>query len=200
MENPQFTLLAVDDDATQLELLRVICEKIEFPSIEYLSAETGTQGLETVKSRSVDLVLTDYRLPDINGLEVLKRIKADNPLVSVVVMTAFEDARDCLAGFAELVKSPEHIHTYRISPLSLWNAAAAGQAQEGLLGRLILAGAQVAREAGIEESGYRLVLNVGPDGGESVPHLHLHVIPRYQGDMEEPKGGVRGVIPEKRGY
>ena len=96
MENPKFTLLAVDDDATQLELLRVICEKIEFPFIEYLSAETGTQGLETVESRSVDLVLTDYRLPDINGLEVLKRIKADNPLVSVVVMTAFEDARDAV--------------------------------------------------------------------------------------------------------
>jgi DNA excision repair protein ERCC-3 len=36
------------------------------------------------------------------------------------------DARDSLARFAELVKSPEHIHTYRISPLSLWNAAAAG--------------------------------------------------------------------------
>jgi DNA excision repair protein ERCC-3 len=38
----------------------------------------------------------------------------------------FEDARDCLSTFAELVKSPEHIHTYRITPLSLWNAAAAG--------------------------------------------------------------------------
>jgi DNA excision repair protein ERCC-3 len=38
----------------------------------------------------------------------------------------FEDARDAIAPFAELLKSPEHIHTYRITPLSLWNAAAAG--------------------------------------------------------------------------
>jgi len=96
MGNPQFTILAIDDDATQLELLRVICEKIEFPSIEYLSTDTAKEGIEIVRSRSIDLVLTDYRLPDINGLEVLKRIKADNPLVSVVVMTAIEDARDAV--------------------------------------------------------------------------------------------------------
>jgi len=31
-------------------------------------------------------------------------------------------------------------------------------------------------------------------------HLHLHIIPRYLGDMDDPKGGVRGVIPGKRGY
>ena len=59
---------------------------------------------------------------------------SDRPLIvqsdrSVLLETdgpAFEDARDALAAFAELVKSPEHIHTYRITPLSLWNAAAAG--------------------------------------------------------------------------
>jgi DNA excision repair protein ERCC-3 len=45
----------------------------------------------------------------------------------------FEDARDCLAGFAELVKSPEHIHTYRLTPLSLWNAAAAGLSAKDIL-------------------------------------------------------------------
>ena len=46
-------------------------------------------------------------------------LEVDNPL--------HEEARDSLARFAELVKSPEHIHTYRITPLSLWNAAAAGE-------------------------------------------------------------------------
>lgn len=57
-----------------------------------------------------------------------------NPLIvqsdrTVLLETAnpkFEEARDALSLFAELVKSPEHIHTYRISPLSLWNAAALG--------------------------------------------------------------------------
>src|SRR6201989_3652433 len=45
-------------------------------------------------------------------------LEVDNPL--------YPQARDALAPFAELEKSPEHIHTYRLSPLSLWNAAAAG--------------------------------------------------------------------------
>lgn len=48
----------------------------------------------------------------------------------------FEDARDALAGFAELVKSPEHIHTYRLTPLSLWNAASAGMTAAQILGDL----------------------------------------------------------------
>src|SRR5215471_13651007 len=40
----------------------------------------------------------------------------------------YTEARDALAPFAELEKSPEHVHTYRLTPLSLWNAAAAGMA------------------------------------------------------------------------
>lgn len=45
-------------------------------------------------------------------------------------------AREAIAGFAELVKSPEHVHTYRITPLSLWNAAASGLTPAAVLGAL----------------------------------------------------------------
>jgi DNA excision repair protein ERCC-3 len=55
-------------------------------------------------------------------------LEADHP--------QYEDARDVLARFAELEKSPEHIHTYRISPLSLWNAAASGLDAETILDML----------------------------------------------------------------
>jgi DNA excision repair protein ERCC-3 len=55
-------------------------------------------------------------------------LETDGPL--------FEETRDAIAPFAELVKSPEHIHTYRISPLSLWNAAAAGMTAEEMVARL----------------------------------------------------------------
>ena len=65
-------------------------------------------------------------------------VRPENPLIvqsdhSVLVEVdgpRYPDARDALAPFAELVKSPEHIHTYRITPLSIWNASAAGHSAE----------------------------------------------------------------------
>jgi diadenosine tetraphosphate (Ap4A) HIT family hydrolase len=43
-------------------------------------------------------------------------------------------------------------------------------------------------------------INDGPAAGQTVPHLHVHVIPRWSGDVEDPRGGVRGVIPARRRY
>jgi len=48
--------------------------------------------------------------------------------------------------------------------------------------------------------GYNLGINCGPAAGQSVPHVHYHLIPRYRGDMENPRGGVRGVIPARQKY
>ena len=70
--------------------------------------------------------------------------RSDGPLIvqsdrTILLETAdprYAEARDSIARFAELEKSPEHIHTYRLSPLSLWNAAAAGLTAEAILGAL----------------------------------------------------------------
>ena len=48
--------------------------------------------------------------------------------------------------------------------------------------------------------GYNIGANCGEVAGQTVMHLHVHLIPRYRGDMENPKGGVRGVIPSKQKY
>lgn len=48
--------------------------------------------------------------------------------------------------------------------------------------------------------GFNIGINVGEKAGQTVPHVHLHLIPRYNGDVEEPRGGVRGVIPDKQKY
>ncbi len=53
-------------------------------------------------------------------------VQSDNTILLEVDNPNFENARDAISPFAELEKSPEHIHTYRVTPLSLWNAASAG--------------------------------------------------------------------------
>ncbi len=77
-------------------------------------------------------------------IEELKLIHPENPLIVQsdktilleVSSNHYEEARDKLARFAELEKSPEHIHTYRLTPLSLWNAAASGLTVKEILGGL----------------------------------------------------------------
>ena len=49
-------------------------------------------------------------------------------------------------------------------------------------------------------TGFNIGMNCGEDAGQTVFHCHVHLIPRRKGDMDEPKGGVRGVIPDKRTY
>ena len=48
--------------------------------------------------------------------------------------------------------------------------------------------------------GFNVGINCGEAAGQTVPHMHIHVIPRYKGDMDDPRGGVRGVIPSKQKY
>ena len=68
-------------------------------------------------------------------------VRPDNPLIvqgdgKVLVETKHpkhDDARDFLARFAELEASPEHLHTYRISALSLWNAASSGMTKDEIV-------------------------------------------------------------------
>jgi len=48
--------------------------------------------------------------------------------------------------------------------------------------------------------GYNIGMNCGASAGQTVMHFHCHVIPRYEGDMNDPRGGVRGVIPDKQKY
>jgi ATP adenylyltransferase len=48
--------------------------------------------------------------------------------------------------------------------------------------------------------GFNVGINVGEMAGQSIFHVHLHLIPRYKGDVENPRGGVRGVVPGKKDY
>jgi len=49
-------------------------------------------------------------------------------------------------------------------------------------------------------TGFNIGVNIGEDAGQTVMHLHVHLIPRRKNDTPKPKGGVRGVIPNKMSY
>ncbi len=49
-------------------------------------------------------------------------------------------------------------------------------------------------------SGFNIGVNIGEDAGQSIMHCHIHLIPRRKGDVKDPRGGVRGVRPEKQKY
>jgi diadenosine tetraphosphate (Ap4A) HIT family hydrolase len=55
-------------------------------------------------------------------------------------------------------------------------------------------------EEEFKPDGYNIGINDGPTAGQTVPHLHIHLIPRYKGDLADPRGGVRWIIPEKAKY
>ena len=59
---------------------------------------------------------------------------------------------------------------------------------------------QVLKNLDKEISAFNVGVNIGKDAGQSIMHCHIHLIPRRKGDVEDPRGGVRGVIPEKQKY
>ena len=82
----QPTLLVVDDDPSNLDSLRIVFEREGY---QVLCARGGHEALEHVRGGEVDVVLTDLMMPGMSGLELLKGIKTLDPLVEVVLMTAY---------------------------------------------------------------------------------------------------------------
>jgi histidine triad (HIT) family protein len=101
--------------------------------------------------------------------------------------TLFEKIRDREIP-ADIVHEDDHCLAFRdISPQSplhilvvpkkvIPRIAAANENDAHLLGSLLIAAASVAAQQGVAESGFRLVINNGRDGGETVPHLHIHLL------------------------
>jgi histidine triad (HIT) family protein len=86
---------------------------------------------------------------------------------------AYEDAT-CLAFHDVAPQAPVHILV--VPKKELPRIAEATEADEPLLGHLLFIARKVAHEAGLDKTGFRIVINNGRDGGESMPHLHVHVL------------------------
>jgi len=85
----------------------------------------------------------------------------------------FEDD-ECLAFRDISPKAPVHILV--VPKRAIPRVGEAVPDEAALLGRLLLTAARIARAEGISDSGFRLVVNNGGDGGETVPHLHVHLL------------------------
>lgn len=91
----------------------------------------------------------------------------------VPAQIVFED--DLVFAFKDInAKAPTHVLIVPKKPIP--RIGDAKPEDERVLGHLLLKAAEVARQLGVDDTGYRLVINHGPDAGESVPHLHCHII------------------------
>jgi diadenosine tetraphosphate (Ap4A) HIT family hydrolase len=72
-------------------------------------------------------------------------------------------------------------------------------AERAALFELLQAGRELLQQQ-YQPNGFNVGINDGIAAGQTVMHLHIHLIPRFDGDIDNPRGGVRGVIPEKRIY
>lgn len=86
---------------------------------------------------------------------------------------AYEDDQ-CLAFHDISPQAP--IHFLVVPKREIVRVAETQPGDEALLGHLILVAQSVAKSLGLHETGFRVVINNGPDGGETVPHLHVHVL------------------------
>ncbi len=81
-------ILIIDDDKAFAQTLKIFLSEL-FPHVDY--AANGTEGMNYVKKENPDVVITDLRMPDISGLEVLKQIKAYDESIAVIIITAFDE-------------------------------------------------------------------------------------------------------------
>ena len=81
-----YSILIIDDEEAQRNVLKGYLEKKGF---KIFTASSGTEGVKSVQDNMIDIVLSDYKMPDITGLEVLEHVKKINPAISFIILTAY---------------------------------------------------------------------------------------------------------------
>jgi len=80
----------------------------------------------------------------------------------------------CIAIHDINPQAPVHVLVIPKKPIA--RVGAASTDDQAVLGHLLLTAGNLAKKLGVSDSGYRIVINSGPDGGETVPHLHVHLL------------------------
>lgn len=109
------SILIVDDDEVMQETL---CDVLRKRGYEIFSIGSGNGALSTVKKNVIDLILLDMKLPDIDGLEVLKRIKEFDTEILVIMMTAYSDVQTAVSamksGAYDYINKPFELEELRL--------------------------------------------------------------------------------------
>ena len=87
----KMTIVIADDSNTARFLIRQYLEMVGFYQAEFIEAENGRQALQLVKDNQADILFTDYKMPEMDGLDLLRRVKGSPKLheLPVVVITSF---------------------------------------------------------------------------------------------------------------
>lgn len=117
-----------------------------------------------------------------------EKIEKDRIIFETSEWIAFYDAYPVTKGHVLLV-SKEHFNTFFDLPDRL---------KDSLLFRIN--DIKEILDNKFHPDGYNIGCNCGEAAGQTINHFHLHIIPRYKGDCENPRGGVRGVIPLMQNY
>jgi diadenosine tetraphosphate (Ap4A) HIT family hydrolase len=117
-----------------------------------------------------------------------EKIEKDRIILETSEWIAFYDAYPVTKGHVLLV-SKEHFNTFFDLPDRL---------KDSLLFRIN--DIKEILDNKFHPDGYNIGCNCGEAAGQTINHFHLHIIPRYKGDCENPRGGVRGVIPLMQNY
>ena len=88
-----YSILIVDDEDAQRSILKGYLEKKGY---KIYSASSGTEGIKAVQNNLIDIVLSDFKMPDKTGLEVLEEVKKINPEISFVILTAYGTIEDAV--------------------------------------------------------------------------------------------------------
>lgn len=105
-------VLLVEDDNFQRRYIELLFKEITHPEIELFTAEGAETAIQLVRENNIDLVVTDYMMPDINGLDLLKAVKEINPRIDVVLLTAQTDIQVAV----DIMK--EGARDYLVKPVS----------------------------------------------------------------------------------
>ena len=89
----KLSILLIDDEESILTSIKSFLSRRGY---DVLTANNGADGIRMIKENVIDMVLTDYRMPEKNGLEVLEEVKKINPTVDVIVITAFGNVNEAV--------------------------------------------------------------------------------------------------------